>query len=99
VRLTYKPLNNTFLGKEIKDRSYEVYLDVGLDSTTDILYKSAGDEGYPAVVVSGTPRLYKANGINTAFQYLFFNTTTNELTLKYLQLGVKQQQLQLAFLT
>jgi hypothetical protein len=78
VRLTYKPLNNTFLGKEIKDRSYEVYLDVGLETTTDILYKSAGDEGYPALVVSGTPRLYRANGINTAFQYLFFNTITNE---------------------
>jgi hypothetical protein len=78
VRLTYKPLNNTFLGKEIKDRSYEVYLDVGLETITDILYKSSGDEGYPAIVESGTPRVYKANGINTAFQYLLFNTTTND---------------------
>lgn len=78
VRLTYKPYNNTFLGKEIKDRSYEVYLDIGLESTTNVLYKSAGDEGYPAIVVAGTPRQYKANGINTAFQYLFFNTKTNE---------------------
>lgn len=78
VRLTYKPYNNTFLGKEIKDRSYEVYLDIGLESTTNTLYKSVGDEGYPAIVVSGTPRKYKANGINTAFQYLFYNTKTNE---------------------
>ena len=78
VRLTYKPYNNTFLGKEIKDRSYEVYLDVGLDTVTNTLYKESGDEGYPATVVNGTPRLYKANGINTAFQYLFYNTSTNE---------------------
>ena len=78
VRLTYKPYNNTFLGKEIKDRSYEVYLDIGLKKLTNILYKEAGDEGYPAIIVSGTPRQYKANGINTGFQYLFFNTKTNE---------------------
>jgi hypothetical protein len=78
VRLTYTPYNNTFLGKEIKDRSYEVYLDIGLDSSMNISYSAAGDEGFPAIVVEGNPRMYKPNGINTAFQYLFFNTITND---------------------
>lgn len=78
VRITYKPYNNTFLGKEIKDRSYEIFLNVGLETETNIPYKASGDEDSPAIVVSGNPKMYKANGINTAFQYIFFDTSLNE---------------------
>jgi hypothetical protein len=76
VRLTYKPFNNMFLGKEIKDRSYEIYLDVGLDSSYNVPYKASGDENLPAKIITNLNlpyRVYQPNGINLAFQYLFFN--------------------------
>jgi len=79
VRLTYKPKNNTYLGKEIHDRSYEVYLDVGLDSSFNVLYDAAGSEGLPAIVIAGNPREYKPNTINKAFQYTFFNVSPPNL--------------------
>lgn len=75
VRLTYKPKNNTYLGKEIHDRSYEVYLDVGLDTSFNVPYDASGSEGLPAIVISGNPRQYQPNLINKAFQYVFFNVT------------------------
>lgn len=80
VRLTYKPYNNMFLGKEIKDRSYEVYLDVGLDSSYNVPYDPSGNEGFPANVISNLLpyNIYQSNGINTAFQYLFFNASNND---------------------
>jgi hypothetical protein len=79
VRLTYKPKNNTYLGKEIHDRSYEVYLDVGLDSSFNVLYDPSGSEGLPAKVIEGNPRQYQPNQINKAFQYVFFNVTPPNL--------------------
>jgi hypothetical protein len=79
VRLTYKPKNNTYLGKEIHDRSYEVYLDVGLDSSFNVLYDPSGSEGLPAKVIEGNPRQYQANQINKAFQYVFFNVSPPNL--------------------
>ena len=79
VRLTYKPKNNTYLGKEIHDRSYEVYLDIGLDSSFNVLYDPSGSEGLPALVIAGNPRLYQPNLINKAFQYTFFNVTPPNL--------------------
>lgn len=79
VRLTYKPKNNTYLGKEIHDRSYEVYLDVGLDSSFNVLYDPSGSEGLPALVIAGNPRQYRPNLINKAFQYVFFNVLTPNL--------------------
>jgi hypothetical protein len=81
VRLTYKPYNNMFLGKEIKDRSYEIYLDVGLDSSYNVPYKASGDENLPANIITnlGLPyRVYQPNNINLAFQYLFFDASTND---------------------
>jgi hypothetical protein len=79
VRVTYKPKNNTYLGKEIPDRSYEVYLDVGLDTSFNVLYDASGSEGLPALVIAGNPRLYQPNLINKAFQYVFFNVTPPNL--------------------
>jgi len=79
VRLTYKPKNNTYLGKEIHDRSYEVYLDVGLDSSFNVLYDASGSEGLPALIIPGDPRQYKPNKINKAFQYTFFNVSPPNL--------------------
>ena len=80
VRLTYKPKNNTYLGKEIHDRSYEVYLDVGLDTSFNVAYDPSGSEGLPALVISDeTPRKYQPNLINKAFQYVFFNVTPPNL--------------------
>ena len=70
-----------YLGKEIRDRSYEVYLDVGLDSSFNVLYDASGSEGLPSLIVSGTPRIYKSNGINNSFQYVFFNATPPNLYL------------------
>lgn len=79
VRLTYKPKNNTYLGKEIPDRSYEVYLDVGLDSSFNVPYDPSGSEGLPALVIAGNPRQYQPNLINKAFQYVFFNVSPPNL--------------------
>jgi hypothetical protein len=79
VRLTYKPKNNTYLGKEIHDRSYEVYLDIGLDSSFNVLYDASGSEGLPALVIAGNPRKYQPNLINKAFQYTFFNVSPPNL--------------------
>ena len=79
VRITYKPKNNTYLGKEIPDRSYEVYLDVGLDSSFNVPYDASGSEGLPAIVIAGNPRQYQPNLINLAFQYVFFNVSPPNL--------------------
>jgi hypothetical protein len=79
VRVTYKPKNNTYLGKEIPDRSYEVYLDVGLDTSFNVLYDASGSEGLPALVIAGNPRQYQPNLINKAFQYVFFNVSPPNL--------------------
>ena len=74
IRLTYKPKNNIFLGKTIHDRSYEVYLDMGLELVTNVPYSSAGNEDMVAIVNGGvSPHTYQANGINNAFQYMFYN--------------------------
>ena len=81
VRLTYKPENNMYLGKEIHDRSYEVYLDVGLDSSFNVRYDASGSEGLPSLIISGTPRIYKSNGLNNSFQYVFFNASPPNLYL------------------
>lgn len=81
VRLTYKPENNMYLGKEIHDRSYEVYLDVGLDSSFNVRYDASGSEGLPSLIISGTPRIYKSNGLNNSFQYVFFNALPPNLYL------------------
>ena len=82
VRLTYKPQNNMYLGKEIHDRSYEVYLDVGLDSSFNVLYDASGSEGLPSDISGSVPnRSYVSNGINNSFQYVFFNATPPNLYL------------------
>ena len=81
VRLTYKPQNNMYLGKEIRDRSYEVYLDIGLDSSFNVPYDASGSEGLPSDIVAGSPRTYKSNGINNSFQYVFFNASPPNLYL------------------
>jgi hypothetical protein len=78
VRLNYKPTNNLFMGKLINDRSYEIYIDAGLDVSTDISYSATGSFlGYDASinpVETGIPyRVYQANGRNKAFQYIFNN--------------------------
>jgi hypothetical protein len=81
VRLTYKPLNNMYLGKEIRDRSYEVYLDVGLDSSFNVRYDASGSEGLPSLIVGSNPRRYKSNNINNSFQYVLFNASPPNLYL------------------
>jgi hypothetical protein len=78
LRLTYKPANNLFMGKTIQDRSYEIYVDAGLDTNTDISYNPLGSySGNDAIVNAAVSpalfRTYEANGINTAFQYVFDN--------------------------
>lgn len=78
VRLNYKPTNNSFMGKLINDRSYEIYIDAGLDVTTNILYNSSGSySGYDASINNTTPRSYQANGRNKAFQHIFNNALTD----------------------
>jgi hypothetical protein len=82
VRLTYKPQNNMYLGKEINDRSYEVYLDVGLDSSFNVPYDASGSEGLPSDISGVIPnRLYISNGINNSFQYVMFNASPPNLYL------------------
>jgi hypothetical protein len=92
VRLTYKPKNNMYLGKEIKDRSYEVYLDVGLDFSFNVLYDASGSEGLPSNITPAipesfnppspaVPRTYQSNGVNLSFQYVLFNASPPNLYL------------------
>ena len=78
VRLTYKPKNNIFLGKEIHDYSYEVYLDMGIELVTNVSYSPLGSEGASAIVnteIVNTDIInsLQANGLNKAFQYLLLN--------------------------
>lgn len=90
VRLTYKPINNFNIGKVLYDRSYEIYIDAGLDNTTTILFDSSGS--FPptttAIINPITTdinyRTYQANGLNSAFQYIFNNSlTTNPYISPY----------------
>ena len=90
VRLTYKPINNFNIGKVLYDRSYEIYIDAGLDNTTKILFDSSGSfpPSTTAIINPKTDiinyRTYQANGLNTAFQYIFNNSlTTNPYISPY----------------
>lgn len=81
VRLTYKQQNSLFLGKEILDRSYEVYLDVGMESVFNTSYDASGSEHHPAIVNNDIPQTYQSNGLNTSFQYVFYNASPPNLYL------------------
>lgn len=90
VRLTYKPINNFNIGKVLYDRSYEIYIDAGLDNSTTILFDSSGSfpPSTTAIINPITTdinyRTYQANGLNSAFQYIFNNSlTTNPYISPY----------------
>ena len=81
VRITYKPKYNSYLGKEVRDYSYEVYLDMGLESTLDVPYKTLGDENTTGtdvaeITYSGT-KIYSALG--KAFHYVLQNANIPDL--------------------
>jgi hypothetical protein len=81
VRITYKPKYNTYLGKEVRDYSYEVSLDMGLESIFNVPYKTLGDENTTGVDVgeitySGT-KVYRA--LSKAFHYVIQNANMPNL--------------------
>ena len=78
VRITYKPKYNTYLGKEVNDYSYEVYLDMGLESNYKTPYKITGDENSANTTVAqityvGT-KIYTALGTSKVYHYVLQNT-------------------------
>jgi len=78
VRITYKPKYNTYLGKEVNDYSYEVYLDMGIESNYKTLYKITGDENSANTTVAqityvGT-KIYTALGTSKVYHYVLQNT-------------------------
>ena len=80
VRLNYHPKDNNFCGKTVRDYSYEVYLDMGLESLYNMSY---GNESY--VVGNGTIvndngiRGFQTNGNTSVYQHLFFNSENKNL--------------------
>jgi len=81
VRITYKPKYNSYLGKEVRDYSYEVSLDMGLESTFDVPYKTLGDENTTGedvgeITYSGE-KLYRA--LSQAFHYVLQNAKMPDL--------------------
>ena len=81
VRLTYKPKNNLYLGKTIRDYSYEVYTDMGLELVTDVQYVSTTIDPNIEIttITSDIPRNFVSNNISTIFEYVFTNTNLVDL--------------------
>jgi hypothetical protein len=78
VRITYKPKYNTYLGREIKDYSYQVYLDMGVEQHTTTAYKLTGDENPSNNVVARLTNydsiIYTSLGIQKVFHYVTLNS-------------------------
>uniref|UniRef100_A0A6C0JKC9 Uncharacterized protein n=1 Tax=viral metagenome TaxID=1070528 RepID=A0A6C0JKC9_9ZZZZ len=80
VRLNYHPKDNNFCGKTVRDYSYEVYLNMGLESTYNMSY---GNSSY----VVGTANVVEFDGINalqttgnaSVYQHIFFNSENKNL--------------------
>jgi hypothetical protein len=83
VRITYKPKYNTYLGKEVHDYSYEVYLDMGLESEFQVPYKALGDENTSGVSVGEITyydtKIYSSLGVAKVFHYILQNTVLPDL--------------------
>ena len=83
VRVTYKPKYNTYLGKEVHDYSYEVYLDMGLESDFQVPYKALGDENTSGVSVGEITyydtKIYTSLGVAKVFHYILQNTVLPDL--------------------
>jgi hypothetical protein len=83
VRLTYKPKYNTYLGREIKDYSYQIYLDMGLEQTTNVAYKLTGDENPSGAVVARITHydstIYTSLSTSKVFHYVLLNSSLPDL--------------------
>ena len=83
VRVTYKPKYNTYLGREIKDYSYQIYLDMGIEQNTTRPYTVTGDENPSGTVVGRITRydsaIYTSLGTNKIFHYLLQNASLPDL--------------------
>lgn len=78
VRVTYKPKYNSYMGKDVRDYSYEVYLDMGLENVFQTPYTALGDENTDSDVAqmsyAGT-KIYTALGVGkSVIQYVLKNT-------------------------
>jgi hypothetical protein len=83
VRVTYKPKYNTYLGREIKDYSYQIYLDMGIEENTTRPYTLTGDENPTGAVVGQITRydsaIYTSLGTNKIFHYVLQNASLPDL--------------------
>jgi len=83
VRVTYKPKYNTYLGREIKDYSYQIYLDMGIEENTTRPYTVTGDENPTGTVVGRITRydsaIYTSLGTNKIFHYVLQNASLPDL--------------------
>ena len=80
VRLNYHPKDNNFCGKNVRDYSYEVYLDMGLESVYNMSYGNA------SYVVGSANRVqlnetygYQTTGNVSVYQHLFFNSDNKNI--------------------
>jgi hypothetical protein len=82
VRLNYHPKDNNFCGKTVRDYSYEVYLDMGLESLFNMSYGDTsyvvGGDGADVINVNGT-NIYQTKGNMSVYQHLFFNSENKNL--------------------
>jgi hypothetical protein len=83
VRVTYKPKYNTYLGREIKDYSYQIYLDMGIEQTTTQYYKTTGDENPTGAIVAKITKydstIYTSLGTHKVFHYVLLNSNLPDL--------------------
>ena len=80
VRLNYHPKDNNFCGKNVRDYSYEVYLNMGLESTYNMSYGNASYVvGSANIVDFNGIRGYQTTGNASVYQHLFFNSENKNL--------------------
>lgn len=80
VRLNYHPKDNNFCGKNVRDYSYEVYLDMGLETIYNMSYGNVSYVvGSANVVTLSGQRGYQTNGNVSVYQHVLFNSENKNL--------------------
>jgi hypothetical protein len=80
VRLNYHPKDNNFCGKTVRDYSYEVYLNMGLETVYNMSYGNASYVvGNASVVDLIGQNGFRTTGNASVYQHLFFNSDNTNL--------------------
>ena len=81
VRLNYHPKDNNYAGKNVRDYSYEVYLDMGLETVYNMSYGNASfvvGNGNVVTTLDGERGFQTDNNVSV-YQHVFFNSENKNL--------------------